>query len=320
MKMLIMPVANGVLPRPNGGKITGIFFAESGGRLLSQVGFNKNIMVCPWVIDNETLYPIGVVCRIKSLVEKIVVDDDNKETKAIMAVLEGQGHARWHNLEIVGGSLLAGEIEPVDFKGKRKEYPVISSAGWFPEGGYTECKSIDDIPVSIYGIDLETNRKVSIEANLGGLVTIEKAHTLEHSIIRALQTFGICSAKTLIESMQRESHELKQSIANSIRWARPEMLGITGSGMCGNPMTNLAQFYLAKDFVQNVQAGKTYHDSLQAARKKTMSKLSADLNWTMNPNFSVMQGLKKGMHHDDSNLKVDLCKKIIARFPFDPWQ
>lgn len=30
--MLVFPVANGVLPRPQGGRITGMFVVEQGGR------------------------------------------------------------------------------------------------------------------------------------------------------------------------------------------------------------------------------------------------------------------------------------------------
>ncbi len=317
--MIMMPVANGILPRPNGGRITGMFIKEYGGNLLCEVGVGKDVFVCPWIVDEQGLYPIGVICRILNITNQIAVDEDNNEIPVVMAVLEGQGHARWNSINTVGSYLISDDIEYINFKTNRSEYPVISGAGWIPTGGFTEFRGKTDIPVIIYGNDLMSNRQVTITANLGGLVSEEKAHTIEHSVIRALRTYGICSAKTLIESMEKESTELKQSLEYSIRWSMPELLGVTGSGVCGNPMTNLAKFYLTKDLIQNIRLGKSYADSMQAARNRTMSKLTEDLNITMDSGLRVMQGLKKGMRHDDSPLKIELCKKVIIKFPFDPW-
>jgi hypothetical protein len=50
-----------------------------------------------------------------------------------------------------------------------------------------------------------------------------------------------------------------------------------------------------------------------------MSQLTQDLGLTMQQGVRVLQGLKKGMSHDDTPLKIDICKKVIGRFPLDPW-
>lgn len=318
-QMIIMPVANGVLPKPHGGEISGMFIMDQGGQILSQVGVGRDVLVCPWIVDNEGLYPVGVIARVMDISSQIAVSDDGQELPVTMAVLEGREHGRWHTLKIDGSLILSNDIEVLDFKAMRKEYPAISGAGWLPEGGYTEFRGKSDIPVTIYGTDLETGQKISMTANLGGLVEQEQAHTIEHAIIRALKTYGLCTAKTLIESITKETNELKQSVENSIRFALPEVLGVTASGACGNAMTNLAQFYLAQEFVDNITAGKSLNESLLNARRTTMSQLTQDIGLTMNEGVRVLQGLKKGMSHDDTLLKLEIYKKVIRRFPFEPW-
>ena len=98
-----------------------------------------------------------------------------------------------------------------------------------------------------------------------------------------------------------------------------EALGITASGICGNPLTNMAQFYMAQEFVDNIKAGKKLNASLADARRTTMSQLTNDIGLTMQQGLRTLQGLKKGMSHDDSLLKMNTYKKVIRRFPFEPW-
>jgi len=319
MKMAIMPVANGILPRPHGGRITGIFLRDQAGKILSDAGPGRDIFVCPWIIDEQSLYPVGIVARIIDMQEDTMADETGTETCFLTVVLEGQVHARWHSLQIQGNYVASSDIELLHFQTMRKEYPVISGAGWAPQGGYTEFCGETDIPVTIYGIDLETSREVSITANLGGLVGKEQAHTIEHAIIRALSTYGLCTPRTMTESLVKETTELKQSLEFSIRHTMPEALGITASGICGNPLTNMAQFYLAQEFVDNIKAGKKLNDSLANARRATMSQLTSDMGLSMQQGLRTLQGLKKGMSHDDSMLKMNTYKKVIQRFPFDPW-
>jgi hypothetical protein len=320
MEMLIMPVANGILPRPQGGTITGMFIIENGGQLLLDVGVGREILICPWTVEDQALYPVGVIVRIMNIWNHTVTDDNGVEMPVLLAKLEGRGHARWYTMRTTGSYIYSCDVEYINLRKMRKEYPTISGAGWAPQGGYTEFRDKSDIPVTIYGSDLETGEQVNIKANLGGLVELEQAHTIEHSVIRALTTYGLCTARTLIEAMSRETDELKKSMEFSIKYTMPETLGLTNSGACGNPMTNLARFYLAKEFVNNIDAGKSLNESLDRARRATMSHLADDIGITMNQGIRVLQGLKKGMAHDDTRLKIETYKKVIGRFSFEPWE
>ncbi len=318
--MLVFPVANGVLPKPQGGRITGMFVVEQGGQMLVDIGVGNDIVACPWIVDEQALYPVGVISRIVDLDENSIVDTAGQEIPVLIAVLEGREHVRWLSLKQTGQYLQSDELEELDFRLMRKEYPVISSAGWMPEGGYTEFRDSMDIPVTVYGKNLQTGQQISIEANLGGLVTQEQAHTIEHAIIRSLRTYCLCTPRTLAASIVQETDELKKSLDFSIRHSMPETLGLTASGACGNAMTNMAQIYLAHDFVQNMQAGKSLNDSLIKARRTTMSQLTQDLGLTMQSGLRVLQGLKKGLSHDDTPLKLEIYKKVIKRFPMNPWE
>jgi hypothetical protein len=319
MNMLVMPVANSILPRPDGGRIIGMFLKEQGEQILSEVGEGQDIFVCPWLVATQSLYPIGIITRIMDMETQMLGDEDGVEGLALLATLEGQAHARWHTLRTTQHGVVSSDIELMNFKLMRKEYPAISGAGWLPSGGYTEFCGQTDIPVTIYGTDLENGSEVSMTANLGGLVEKEQAHTIEHAIIRALSTYGLCTPRTLMDSLLLETNELKQSVEFSIRHTMPEALGITASGACGNPMTNLAQFYLAQEFVDNVRAGKSLNASLANARRVTMSQLTSNIGLTMQQGLRTLQGLKKGMSHDDTLLKMETYKKVIGRFPFEPW-
>lgn len=318
--MLIIPVANGVLPQPDGGRITGAFMMEQGGKLLTEIGIGHDVLICPWVVDDQLLYPVGVIARLADMRIEVVANPEGEDIPVLAVVLEGRGHARWHTLSAVGNRLLSRDVELLNFKNTRKEYPVISGAGWMPAGGYTEFRDAADIPVTIYGTDLETGQEVKMTANLGGLVAQEQAHTIEHAIIRALRVYGLCTARTLADALFKETQELKQSVETSIRYALPEALGVTATGACGNPMTSLAQFYLAQEFIDNIAAGKRLDEALTKARRSAMSQLTQDIGMTLRPGLRTLQGLKKGMSHDDTPLKVEISKKVIARFPFEPWE
>lgn len=318
--MLVFPVANGVLPRPQGGRITGMFMVEQGGQMLADIGVGNDIVACPWVVDEQALYAVGVVSRIADLAENRITDAAGADIPVLIAVLEGREHVRWHNLKQTGHNVYTDELEELDWRFIRKEYPVVSGAGWMPEGGYTEFRDRMDIPVTVYGKDLQTGQDVNITANLGGLVTQEQAHTIEHAMIRSLRTYCLCTPRTLADSIVQETDELKKSLDFSIRYSMPETLGLTASGACGNAMTNMAQIYLAHDFVQNLEAGKSLNDSLAKARKTTMSQLTQDLGLTMQSGLRVLQGLKKGMSHDDTLLRLEIYKKVIRRFPISPWE
>jgi len=317
--MSIFPVANGLMPRPGGGRLTGVFLLEQGGELLSRLGAGRNVLICPWVATDEALYPAGVVARVLNVWPQTAANVAGQEISLLMAVLEGQGHARWHTLQAVDGFVASPDVEALSLKSMRKDYPAISGAGWLPAGGFTEFRDESDIPVTIYGSDLETGQTVKIAANLGGLVAREQAHTIEHGIIRALRTYGLCTPRTLLDAIGRETRELKLSVEFGMRFALPEIFGRTATGACGNPMSKLAQFYLAREFLDNVAAGKSLPRSLAEARRRTMSQLTGDLGLTTRQGLRALQVLKKGMSHDDTPLKPDIVKKVLGRFPAEPW-
>ncbi len=317
--MPVLPVANSILPRPDGGRISGVFVLEQGGEALAKAGVGQDVLVCPWVTDEDGLYPVGVVARLLAIGPQTAVDAAGRELPVLLAVLEGLGHARWNTLQTAGGFVASPDVEAMDLKAIRKEYPAISGAGWLPAGGFTEFRDKTDIPVTVYGADIETGEAVNIRANVGGLVTQEQAHTVEHGIIRALRTYGLCTPRTLLAAMARETDELKQSVEFGLRFALPEIIGRTATGACGNPMTNLAQFYLAREFVDSVAAGKSLPRSIHDARQRAMSRLTGELGLTMQRDLRALQGLKKGMSHDDTPLRVEIAKRVISRFPSEPW-
>ncbi|MBP2650351.1 MAG: hypothetical protein H6Q74_1176 [Firmicutes bacterium] len=314
--MLILPVSNGILPNPNSGKMVGAFAAVNEDKVVAKAG--QDVLVCPLIMDNGSLYPVGVVARILNIWMQQAYDSAGHEVATVLAVLEGHGCARWHTLRVAGNNIFSTDLEAINLKAMRKEYPTISGAGWIPAGGFTEFRDKTDIPVTIYGANLEDGRGVSIRGNLGGLVSAEQAHTIEHGIIRSLHTYGICTSRTLQTEMAKETAELKQSVEWGMRFAMPEIIGRTSTGACGNPMSNLAQFYLTQELIDSVANGKSVRESLDNARRSTMSQLTSDLGLTTASGIRVLEGLKKGMRHDDTQLKMELLKKIIMRFPIEP--
>lgn len=318
MRLPVMPVANGLFPRPHGGVITGLFADRYAAYCFVKIGVGRDVLLCPWLVDSGTLYPVGVITRIVNIWAENVMTPSG-EKKVLMARVEGRDYGRWHSLDIAGGVMVTPDGEYLDLAALRPHYPLIAGAGWVAAGGFTEFRDATDIPVTIYGSDLATGEKVFITANLGGLVRQEQAHTIEHAIIRALNTYGLCTVKTLLECLRRESEELKHSVDLSLRWAMPEILGVTSSGACGNPMTHLAHFYLAKEFLDHLKAGYGAADALCHARRAAMSHVTSDLGLTMNSAYRVLQGLKKGMSHDDTPLSLEQAKKVLTRFPLSPW-
>ncbi|MFA6074498.1 MAG: hypothetical protein WCV63_00665 [Negativicutes bacterium] len=317
--MLVMPVANGVMPFAEGGNIIGAFMPKQGGAAVIRAGVGKELLICPWIEKSEKIYPVGIVTVIRDIWFEKAMYENGESVPIILARLEGRGFARWHNLRAEKGNIFCDRVEPMKMFSERLKYPVLSGAGWVAEGGCTEFKGINDIPVTVYGYDTETGDEVEISANLGGVVSEEHAHTIEHGIIRALNVYGLCTPKTLIEAMAEETDELKQTMEIGMRFTLPEILGATSTGQCGNQMTNIAQFYLNKDFITNLEKGKDVVSAVEQARKSAMSHVVEDIGLTMQKGIRVLQGLKLGMSHDDTPISVETAKKVIARFPFDPW-
>ena len=173
--------------------------------------------------------------------------------------------------------------------------------------------------ITIYGFDLETGKDVAIVGHLGKEIEPEKAHTVEHAIIRSLKNYAMCTPKTLRECMERETEELKWSVEIGIAKKLPEMFGVTRSGFCGNPLTQMASFYLSEELKKQITSGANIIDSLNTARNKTVSKLTKEMDISTQKGVRHLQGLKKGMFHDDTPEEMSVIKKVIQKFPANPW-
>ncbi len=316
MKTLLLPVVNGILPRPGGGVAVGGFFDGFHGTIFEP---GLTIFVCPLVMPQSQLYRIGVVAKVIRTTPSTLNDPQQSNRQVLIVEMEGIVHARWSTLNYSDGYFWVEGIQVMDFRKNRAEYPVVSGAGWTPQGGYTEFKNCADIPVTLYGIDLEDQRPLSMQANLRGLVSLETAHTIEHAIIRSLRTYGLCTARTLQESMRLETEELTWSVEKSMQLALPELLGQTLSGSCGNPMTHLAHFYMFQELAAQDKQEPITEIAIERARRTVMSRLSGELGLTTEPGIRSLQALKKGMFHDDSPLGIEGCKQVLARFPLHPW-
>ena len=319
MSFLLIPVVNGILPRPGGGRSVGGFL-EGKPAQTPQLEAGENVFICPLVPANGSLYRIGVVAKVMDLRRQMLEVPGHDPLSFLSMLLEGVTHARWNTLTTDKGVVMAEGLETQNFHRTRSEYPVVSGAGWAPQGGFTEFRSLGDIPVTLYGNDIERDTAVSMTGNLKGLVSIEAAHTIEHAMIRSLRTYGLCTPRTLLEAMEAETEELTWSVEKSMRYALPEVLGNTQAGVCGNPMTNMAQFYMFQELADQPGAADNGERELTKARRAVMSRLTGDLGLTTEPGLRALQGLKKGMKHDDSPLSLELCKKILRRFPLEPWQ
>ena len=119
--------------------------------------------------------------------------------------------------------------------------------------------------------------------------------------------------------MIHEAHELKKSVETGFKFRLPEAIGITSSGVCGNPMTNMAHFYLNRELSDGLKNGYDFIESLDKARKKTLSRLEKELEISGDRGMRVLQGLKKGMVHDDSQDDLMILSKVINCFPLNPW-
>ena len=318
MSTLLIPVVNGILPRPGGGRSAG-GFVEGPPDCTPKFESGVNVFICPMLPSTGALYRVGVLAKVLDVGSQKIEIAGHDSVRFVSLLIEGSVHARWKTLSMRQGYVMAEGLEAMDFRGMRAEYPVVSGAGWVPQGGCTEFRSPGDIPVTLYGSDIERGTRVSLQGNLKGLIELESAHTVEHAMIRSLHTYGLCTALTLQQAMREETEELSWSVEKSMRFAMPEVLGATQSGACGNPMTNLAQFYMFQELSEQLKGSEDGTIAMDRARRRVMSQLTSDLGLTTEPGLRVFQALKKGMKHDDSPLGLELCKKILQRFPMEPW-
>jgi hypothetical protein len=320
LQLPVLPVVNAMLPRPNGGILEGIVLDNYSTMVLMRGGVGGELFLCPWDKRENKPFHVGVTARCRDLRMQVYYDECNKEHRALHIVFEGRENAKAQTFTKQRGIVYGDKLTILDLKGMRAEYPVLCGAGWQVMGGHTEMASPMDIRVVIYGIDYESGAQVQIGGNLGGLVSAEQAHTVEHAVIRSLGRYALCTAKTLIQSMMDETYELKQSVEWGIRHALPEAFGVTQSGACGNPLSNTAQIYMAQEFTAALEDGRSVLASIEQARQKTMSRLTGDLGITTQEGVRILQGLKKGMFHDDTPISLGKAIKVLSRFPISPWR
>jgi len=321
-KILALPVVNGVFPRPNEGRIRGVFFHHHVGRVFRLGERGHPVLLCPFVTDLGQIYPLGVLVEVRRVWTEEVFAPD-RETRVLAPFVEvvGRGRARARGFSLTNGVLIAEGVEMVDLdKIRNRGYPVIDGAGWQAVAGTTEMTGPGDVYMEIEGIDLDSRERLKIGAKVGDLVAGEQAHTLEHALIRSLNQFALATPKTVLACWRTEADELKRSVDWGFRYRRPELFGVTSSGACGNPLTDLAHFYLSREMLKSLKRGQSWWESLEEARSRTLSRLVSHLEITTEAGLRILQGLKKGMYHDDQAVRYRTVREALRRFPADPWR
>lgn len=316
MNIPVLPVTNGAIPRVSG-EITGIFLDAWTKRIL-WARRGSPVLLLPF---NEAtgLYPVGTMVSIDEVWKQQVITAPSFVTaEAVFARVAGKATMKAERFHMAEGLLFASDPQRLDLAELRAAYPIIDGAGWTAFEGSTEARNTDDIRVTVSGVSHE-GAEVSLTGNLGGLVSAESAHTIEHAIIRSLSLCAMVTPKTLRESIEGETEDLRFSLEMGYRLKMPEIFGVTPTGACGNPLTGLAHFYLADELKRNLERGASFTESLEDARLSALSKVTGDLELTTRRGARVFQGLKLGMMHDDSPHDKDRLKAVLKRFPLSPW-
>lgn len=316
MSIPVLPVANGAMPRV-GGEITGVFL-DSWTKRVFRARRGSPVLLLPFS-GSTGLYPVGTAVAIEeSWAQQVIAAPSLKVIEALFARVTGKATVKAGGFHSADGILFAANPEVIDLAELRSTYPVIDGAGWRALQGSTEARGRHDIRVSIYGIS-HGGEEVVLSGNLGDLVDAEEAHTIEHAIIRSLTQYAMVTPKTLRECVRDETEDLKASLEIGYRLKMPEVFGVTATGACGNPLTGLAHFYLADGLRRNLAKGASFTQSLEDARLSALSRVTRDLELTTRRGACTLQGLKKGMMHDDSVPDNDKLRSVLRRFPLSPF-
>lgn len=317
MRVPVVPITNGMIPRESQ-ELTGVFLDDWVRKVFSAAGPGAMVLLLPYDVETG-LYPVGSIVGVEDAwQDRVIVSPSFSMREAMFAHVVGKGRAKAGGFEVEGGTLLAEDVELVDLKALRKRYPLIDGAGWTALEGSTEARGKDDIRVEIHGSTHEGD-PVALHANLGSVVSPETAHTIEHAVLRSLSTYAMATPRTMRESMDAEARDLKDSLAVGYSLRMPEFFGVTATGMCGNPLTGLAHFYLANEFRKNLEHGESLPQSILSARLSALSRVTDDLDLSTQRGSRVLQGLKRGMMHDDSPVPFDRLKAVLRCFPLSPW-
>lgn len=316
MSVPVLPVMNGAIPRESR-EITGVFL-DKRSRQIFRSGRGSLVLLLPY--DHRSgLYPVGTLVSVQDVWQQPVVTAPSFNiVEALFVRVSGKATVKASGFRLVNGRMYARDIERLDLRRLREVYPLIDGAGWSATEGSTEARNPQDIRVTIFGVSHE-GEEVSLSANLGGLVSGETAHTIEHAIIRALERYAMVTPKTLRECMKEETDALKASLSVGYSLKMPELFGVTPTGMCGNPLTGLAHFYLSHELKRNLESGASFARSLEEARLSALSKVTGDLDLSTQRGSRVMESLKMGMMHDDSPQGSGILKSVLRRFPLSPW-
>ena len=77
MDTYAIPIVNGVLPRPDGGVLQGVFLDSFFANMLVKTGVGNDIFLFPLSSDDKSLYPVGVLVRIEDMwVDKVPQGSD----------------------------------------------------------------------------------------------------------------------------------------------------------------------------------------------------------------------------------------------------
>ncbi len=319
LNLYAIPIANGVLPRPDGGILNGAFLEPIFAKMLINTGVGNEIFIFPVSSEDETFYPVGVVVRIEDMWTGKLSEQG---AEILFAKVIGRERYKAQSFDFSDDGLVASGLKRF-YSSQMREmgYPVICGAGWYPTGGYTTFGTDrNNIEITIYGFEFEKGGDVSITARISGEIEPEKAHTIEHAIIRSLKNYAMCTPKTLRSCIIKETEELKWSVEVGIAKKLPEIFGVTKSGMCGNPLTQMASYHLSDELKKQIQSGENIIKSIENARTKTVSKITREMDISTQKGIRQLQGLKKGMFHDDTPEELKTLKKVIMKFPQDPWR
>jgi len=318
MRIPVVPVTNGMIPRPSQ-ELTGVFLDDWVKEAFAGAGEGGMAILLPY--DPETgLYPVGAIVSVEDAWRRnVIVSPSFTVREAMFAHVTGKGTVKAGAFEVRDGALLAADAKMVDLNALRKTYPLIDGAGWTALEGSTEARSKEDIRVEIYGASHD-GEQVVLRANLGSLVSPETAHTVEHAVIRSLSRCAMATPRTMREALAGETRDLKDSLTVGYKLRMPEFFGVTPTGMCGNPLTGLAHFYLQDEFMKNLERGESLPRSIQNARLSALSHVTDDLELSTQRGSRVLQGLKLGMMHDDSRIPDEKIRAILRRFPLSPWE
>ena len=89
--MILFPLMSGVLPRPGGGRAKGVFLPDQGGNWLARLaGTRNNLLLCPWLNDEERLYPVGVSARVLDVEAQPAFDEDGQAMTVFWRPWRGQ--------------------------------------------------------------------------------------------------------------------------------------------------------------------------------------------------------------------------------------